>query len=261
MAQTEELAVALKEQDILAVLDTIIDPKVLPQAGKDKVDHLNVTKPADLDAMGDKVALIDGTTGINFDEIILDGDRATVSDIDDPNAAPTTLERFISIAGLRHSLDRFKTYMETPRETYALIGNNPTMKMEVEDAGHNAQMQVLDKKTGHAVASMEWIKSTQEFSFALFDNLTGVVKATFEIKPDGKAYIGTKQVATLDDVTSGPKGDTGADGAKGGKGDTGPAGPKGADGAKGDAFMPALPTADGDYKLNIAAGVATWVTV
>jgi len=260
---TEELAVALKEQDILAVLDTIIDPKVLPQAGKNKVDFLTVTKATDLDAIGAKVALIDGTTGINFDEIILDGDRATVSDIDDPNAVPTTLERFISIAGLRHALTSFGALYEkllgnptkddqilsskkdgtrswidapsggagvapadqakldhitvttdidldgvktaivdlnAPKEVYALIGDNPTMKMEVEDAGHAAQMQVIDKKTGHGVATMEWLKTTQEFIFSLSDKDTGVAKATFEIKPDGHAYIGTKQVATLDDL-------------------------------------------------------------
>jgi len=95
----------------------------LDTADKTKLDFLTVTKASDLDAIGAKVALIDGTTGINFDEIILDGDRASVSDIDDPNAVPTTLERFVSIAGLRHGLARFGKVMAT---TYEHLLGNPT---------------------------------------------------------------------------------------------------------------------------------------
>ena len=171
-----------------------IDP-----ADKAKLDFIAITKAADIDAMGAKTALIDGTTGINFDEVILDGDRATTSDIDDPNAVPATLERFISIAGLRHALTQFGNVV---KESVTLKGVNPNVKMKVIDGGHSAQMQVIDDKTGHGVASMEWLKATQEFVFTLSDAISGVVKASFEIKPDGHAYIGAKQVATLDDINS-----------------------------------------------------------
>ena len=124
---TEELAVALKEQDILAVLDTIIDPKVLPQAGRDKV------------------ALIDGTTAVNFDEIILDGDRATVSDIDDPNAAPATLERFVSIAGLRHGLTQFGKVMGT---TYEHLLGKPTKDDQILSSKKDGTRSWIDAPSG-----------------------------------------------------------------------------------------------------------------
>ena len=34
------------------------------------------------------------------------------------------------------------------------------------------------------------------------DKTTGVAKATFEIKPDGHAYIGSHQIATVDEISS-----------------------------------------------------------
>ena len=75
---------------------------------------------------------------------------------------------------------------------------NPTLKMKVGDTGVTAQMQVIYK--GHDVAEMAWTKSTGAFSFMLNDKSTGVQKASFEIKPDGKAYINGKEVATLASV-------------------------------------------------------------
>jgi hypothetical protein len=103
------------------------------------------------------------------------------------------LKRFVDNAGLRHILQA----INAPREIYALIGQNPAMKMEVEAGGHSAQMQVIDKEAKHAVASMEWLKATQEFVFTLYDKTSGVAKATFEIKPDGKAYLKGKEIATV----------------------------------------------------------------
>jgi len=74
--------------------------------------------------------------------------------------------------------------------------------MHVSAAGTAAQMEVIDDETGHLVATMEWYKAAQEFSFNLFDRTTGVVKAEFEIKPDGNAYIGGEKVMTAPDRAS-----------------------------------------------------------
>ena len=87
--------------------------------------------------------------------------------------------------------------MLQPHETYELIGDNPTMKMNVADTGHAAQMQVLHK--GHGRATMEWYQATGEFLFALA-NAAGVTKTEFELKLDGKAYIGGKEIATMEAV-------------------------------------------------------------
>ena len=76
--------------------------------------------------------------------------------------------------------------------------DNPTMKLMVSDTGLAAQMQVISNS--RAVATMEWLKSTQEFMFALMDKDTGAVKADFVIKPNGHAYILGKQIATTPEV-------------------------------------------------------------
>lgn len=89
--------------------------------------------------------------------------------------------------------------INAPRETYTLQGNNPTMKMSVKAPGIAAQMQVVDDQTYHTVASMEWLKTTQEFIFTLMDRITGTAKAIFEVKSDGHAYIGGKKIANEDD--------------------------------------------------------------
>jgi len=68
------------------------------------------------------------------------------------------------------------------------------MKMMVSDTGLAAQMQVI--KGGHDRATMGWLASTGEFTFSLADD-KGVTVSTFEIKPDGKAYIGGKEVAVV----------------------------------------------------------------
>jgi len=162
-----------------------------------------------------KTALIDGTTAINFDEIILDGDRATNSDIDDPKAVPETLLRFISISGLRHAIEQMKSiFMPMPD------ADNPAVTLNVGTAGSTAKMEVY--YDGYNVANMEWDKATEEFVVNLADKASGTIQNTFTLKQDGNAYVNGKKVST---------------------------------------GTPVPPTADGEYKLKVAAGVATWVTV
>jgi len=91
---------------------------------------------------------------------------------------------------------RADLHLDDDREAYTLKGHNPTMKMEIEPAGQSAQMQVIDLTSGHPVASMEYFKTTKEFIFSLSDPGSGVIKAQFEIKQDGKAYIGSHAIAT-----------------------------------------------------------------
>ena len=119
----------------------------LDPADKTKLDFLTVTKAADIDAIGMKTGLIDGTTGINFDEVILDGDRATVSDIDDPNAVPATLERFVSIAGLRHGLAQFGKIMGT---TYEHLLGNPIKDDQILSSKKDGTRSWIDAPSGGA---------------------------------------------------------------------------------------------------------------
>ena len=109
----------------------------------------------------------------------------------------------MTVGSVIKALKDLKTVMESPREAYSLIGANPIMKMDIEAGGHSAQMQVIDKETGHQVATMEYYKDSGEFTFNLFDKNSGVVKTSFEIKPDGKAYIGGKELATIDMIGAG----------------------------------------------------------
>jgi len=75
-------------------------------------------------------------------------------------------------------------------------GANPTVELIAEATSTAAQMQVLDVASGRLAATMEWFKATQEFVFTLFDTATGVAKAGFELKQDGKGYIGGEVVHT-----------------------------------------------------------------
>jgi len=84
-----------------------------------------------------------------------------------------------------------------------LTAANPTFKMGVTTGGIAAQMQVVDKETSRAVATMEWLKSSQTFNFTLNDRNTGLLKNSFELKQDGTAYVNNKQIITADsDLTS-----------------------------------------------------------
>jgi hypothetical protein len=99
----------------------------------------------------------------------------------------------IEPADIRDSFD----LILAPQEIAVMKGNNPVMKMEIEAAGSAAQMQVIDLDAGHQTAIMEYDKTTKSFSFSLFDPNTGVAKATFQVKQDGKAYIGGVEIATV----------------------------------------------------------------
>jgi len=128
----------------------------------------------------------------------------------------------ITVANVVQSLDNLKTILEAPRDNYTLKGHNPYMKMEVIAGGKTAQMSVEDGETKHMVATMEWHKATQSFNFILFDKDSGGTKNSFSLFNDGTANLFGKKVST---------------------------------------GIPTPPTADGEYKLVIASGVATWATI
>ena len=79
---------------------------------------------------------------------------------------------------------------------FQVKGVNPLVKLIADAGSHAAQMQVLDLPSNRLAATMEWFKATQEFAFTLFDTATGVAKAGFELKQDGKGYIGGEVVHT-----------------------------------------------------------------
>jgi len=189
---TQEFIDALKEADKVAFIKTII-PKgdkgdtgpagpAGPQGPKgDKGD--DGAKGADgtlAQADKDKLALIDGTTAINFDEVILDGDRATTSDIDDPNAVPATLERFISIAGLRHGLTQFGKVMAT---TYEHLLGNPTKDDQILSSKKDGTRSWIDAPSGGAGGTTPAEKSA-------------IAANTAKVTYDDKAKV-TKVIADL----------------------------------------------------------------
>jgi hypothetical protein len=59
----------------------------------------------------------------------------------------------------------------------------------------------------------------------------------------------------------GPTGNTGLVGATGPAGVTGATGPQGIRGVAGPSIVPALPTVNGTYGIQIVGGVATWVVL
>ena len=94
---------------------------------------------------------------------------------------------------------RADLHLDDPRQEYTLEGAAPKMKMKVLDpSGVGATMEVIFGTT--TVASMQWDKINQEFGFNLFDKATGATKATFEIKQDGHAYVGSKKVIVEGDL-------------------------------------------------------------
>ena len=78
--------------------------------------------------------------------------------------------------------------------------DNPSMRMDVSAVGAAAQMSVHDAEKNRLVATMEWLKSTQTFSFALMDRDTGTVKNSFDLFLDGTAKLHNKKVMTEPDV-------------------------------------------------------------
>jgi len=133
-----------------------------------------------------------GTNLMTTKEIELQGTQ--VVPVDPAHALAD--KRLMSIGNV---FKAFKDYGATLANKYMplLDKDNPTMMLHVSPAGHAAQMQVLNN--GHTVASMEWEKGTQEFFFSLSDKDSGVLKAQFEIKPDGHAYIGGQRITTTED--------------------------------------------------------------
>ena len=81
--------------------------------------------------------------------IRLDGAQTIPTD----EAKALQSKELITVGNVIKVMKNLKTVLEQPRETYSLIGNNPTMKMEISPAGTAAQMQVIDKDTGHDVAT------------------------------------------------------------------------------------------------------------
>ncbi len=74
-------------------------------------------------------------------------------------------------------------------------GLNPVALLEVEPGGLAGAVQIFDMEAPiHLVASMEWIKSTQQVIWALNDKDSGVIKAMLQLKPDGTAHIGSGMV-------------------------------------------------------------------
>ena len=102
---------------------------------------------------------------------------------------------------LRNAFIKINTAIDEIENKMPLLDkDNPLFDMEVSAIGSAAMMRVIDKETGHLVATMEWLKAEQEFVFNLLDKNTGLSKATFEIKPDGKAYIGGIEMLTVETI-------------------------------------------------------------
>ncbi len=86
-----------------------------------------------------------------------------------------------------------------------LKGHNPVAILEVESGGIAGAFQMYDMvDPNHMVSSIQWVKATQETDWTLSDKDTGVIKAMFQMKPDGTFHIGNgmvqHQIATDTDL-------------------------------------------------------------
>ena len=111
---------------------------------------------------------------------------------------PDNTTGVITPQAVRTSFDKVDPEQQAVPQHVEVEGTNPTVHLKPNAASSAAQMQVI--YGGHDVASMEWLKSSQSFIFNLADKTTGVVKATFEIRQDGHAYIGNKKLIVEGDL-------------------------------------------------------------
>jgi len=192
---TQEFIDALKEADKVAFIKSIIpkgDKGDTGAQGAQGAKGDDGAKGADgtlAQADKDKLALIDGTTAINFDEVILDGDRASVSDIDDPNAVPATLERFISIAGLRHGLTQFGKVMAT---TYEHLLGNPTKDDQILSSKKDGTRSWIDAPSGGGTPSADVL--LRDGSVKAIDHLdigdrSGEAQVTLDAKAKNASHV------------------------------------------------------------------------
>ena len=95
-----------------------------------------------------------------------------------------------------------------PSEVFA-TGQNPILQLEIETGGTAAQVQVVDEASGHALASLEYVRSAEELYIALLNKTSGAWRTLLEIKPDGTATIGDgmtqHQIATMEDIAGLPR--------------------------------------------------------
>lgn len=220
---TQEFIDALKEQpkvDFIKSLITQFAPGLSP-ADAAKLGHLLITKDFDADVQQDNLTALDlRTHGISYtpadpnaaDENLKHDHIAIAVDIvdetnqalnPDPNITAHD-RRLITIKNafaMEIALKDFveQTYMQKPTNGQIVLeGDAPKVTMGVDQPGVGANMSVVDKSTGHVVASMQWTKSLQQFDLNLFDKDTGSAKNSFSMHEDGKVYINGKEVITSD---------------------------------------------------------------
>ena len=87
-----------------------------------------------------------------------------------------------------------------PQTQSTVVGANPKIYMRVNPVGTSAQLKIVNDDNGSQVASLKWLRSTGVLGLHLFNSASGTEEAILELKADGHAYIGTKQVATLGDL-------------------------------------------------------------
>ena len=210
--KADKTAVALKADKTAVALkadQTAVDLKADKTAVALKADKTDLNLKADKTALASTdsnvTALNNRTTGVSYTPAVPGSPDSNLKTDHIGMATPVRLEGVQAVptgpADRDKELATFKTVgtmisqaMSADKEIGKLKGNNPSMKMEMEAAGHSAQMQVIDLDTGYPVATMEYLKATKEFMFVLSDPNTGVAKAELEIKQDGHAYMGGKRL-------------------------------------------------------------------
>jgi len=90
-----------------------------------------------------------------------------------------------------------KEWVNKPRETYELKGDNPNMSMHINAAGDSAQMQVIDTATGHIAATMEYYKPDASFRFDLAHPISGAIINEFAFRQDGKMYVNNLEAVVI----------------------------------------------------------------
>ena len=126
-----------------------------------------------------KTQLISGNTPLNFDNVILDRDRASTTDIDDLHASPTTLLKFISLAGLRHAISLLgSVFIKKDGTSEMIAGYTPNTdqkvatKAYVDNAGGTGGLFQFDYKVETSASD-----TTPAVKYVSFDN-TDFTKTT-----------------------------------------------------------------------------------
>ena len=171
---------------------------------------LEIAFPASLQEAGSYAYIQTGTDPLKM--AMLDDTGDAWKDLDAGHTDLTSAQvkaLYESNANTNPFDDNIKNLLATflPSADEAILkGHVPAIVLDVENGGVASTLETTynNGTTTHAVSTIQWVKASQEADWTLSDKDTGVIKAMFQMKPNGTFHIGNgmtqHQVATLDDL-------------------------------------------------------------